>query len=171
MAKIPKIPPLGERISFLIHRVEKKTELICNPLFRHLHVALQDTRVLVNLLEAGKLRVGDLVNLMVMPQSTISHQLRSLEKRKLVRRTQCVKDSRSVLVELTPHGRKIARECNKMSEEVYQVMVNGLSQSELALLRFQLREVFTRLEEFHRKGPAEQISSARTGGRLDVAQE
>ena len=158
MTRKQAAPRLAERISFLIHRVEAKTEIVCNPLFRHLDVALQDTRVLVNLLEAGELRVGYLVNIMVMPQSTISHQLRALEKRKLVRRTQAVTDSRSVLVELTSRGRKIASMCNRMSEEVYGVMVEGLSEIELNQLRSQLRGIFERLEGLRRKKLAERIS-------------
>jgi len=155
---------LGERISFLIHRVEAKTEIVCNPLFRHLDIALQDTRVLVNLLEAGQLRVGDLVNIMVVPQSTLSHQLRSLEKRKLIRRTQAVADSRSVLVELTAHGREVAQQCNQRSVEVYRAMVGEFSVAELAQLRSQLRGIYQRLEEYGEKKNAERSADRRKAG-------
>jgi len=158
MRKGKSPPPLSERISFLIHRVEAKTEIVCNPLFRHLDIALQDTRVLVNLLEAGTLRVGQLVNIMVMPQSTISHQLRALEKRKLIRRIQGVTDSRSVLVELTARGKEVAKRCNQLSEEVYRAMVGDLSAEDLALIRSQLRGIYQRLEEFRGKKSAEQIA-------------
>lgn len=151
-------PPLGERIAFLIHRVEAKTEIVCNPLFRHLDVALQDTRVLVNLLEAGQLRVGDLVSIMAMPQSTISHQLRALERRKLVRRTPGVADSRSILVELTARGKEVAEQCNQLSEEVYRTMVDGFSQTELEQLRSQLRTIFERLEKFGAERRAERVT-------------
>jgi DNA-binding MarR family transcriptional regulator len=154
------VPPLLDRISFLIHRVEAKTELVCNPLFRDMGLALQDTRVLVNLLEAGQLRVGDLVNIMAVPQSTISHQLRSLEKRKLLRRTPGVVDSRSVEIELTAHGREVAQRCNVLSEEVYRSMVEGLSSAELKLLRTQLRDVYRRLEEFGATKTAERLAQS-----------
>jgi DNA-binding MarR family transcriptional regulator len=164
MSKTKGIPPLGERISFLIHRVEAKTEIVCNPLYRHLDVALQDTRVLVNLLEAGQLRVGDLVNMMAMPQSTISHQLRALEKRKLIRRTQALADSRSVIVELTALGKSVAQQCNSVSEEVYRIMVEGLSAPELTQLRAQLREIYQRLEQFGIKKAAERRVTKPKGG-------
>lgn len=143
-----KVPPLMERISFLIHRVEAKTELVCNPLFRQMGLALQDTRVLVNLLQAGQMRIGDLVNIMAVPQSTLSHQVRSLERRKLLCRTRGLTDSRSVEVELTPYGREVAQRCDIQSEKVYRSMVDGLSEAELKLLRRQLKDVFHRLEEF-----------------------
>jgi MarR family transcriptional regulator, organic hydroperoxide resistance regulator len=118
-----------------MHRIEAKLELICNPHFRRYDVALHNSRMLVLLAETGTARVGDLVSRMVLPQSTISHQLRELEKRALIRRTPGVADSRSVLVELTAKGRRVAQRCNALSAQVYQTMVAGLSGTELAQLR------------------------------------
>ena len=101
------LPPLNDRISFLMHRIEAKLEVICNPYFRRFDVALHNSRMLVLLLESGQARVGDLVSRMALPQSTISHQLRELEKRKLILRTPSMADSRSVIVELTARGRQV----------------------------------------------------------------
>jgi DNA-binding MarR family transcriptional regulator len=143
------LPPLNDRISFLMHRIGAKLELICNPYFRRYDVALQNSRMLVMLLENGRARVGDLVTGMALPQSTISHQLRELEKRKLVRRSPGVADSRSVNVELTARGERVARQCNGLSASVYQTMVEGFSKDELELLRTQLRLIFVRLETLH----------------------
>ncbi len=142
----PALPPISDRISFLMHRIEAKLELLCNPYFRRYDVALHNSRMLVLLAEAGTARVGDLVNRMVLPQSTISHQLRELEKRNLIRRTPGVTDSRSVIVALTAKGRRVAQRCNALSAEVYQSMVEGLSAAQLAQLRAQLRGMFERLE-------------------------
>jgi DNA-binding MarR family transcriptional regulator len=147
--KKKSLPPLNDRISFLMHRIEAKLELICNPYFRRFDVALQNSRMLVMLLENGRARVGDLVSGMALPQSTISHQLRELEKRKLVRRTPGVADSRSVNVELTSRGERVARQCNDLSANVYQTMVEGFSQEDLERLRMQLRVIFSRLEALH----------------------
>ena len=62
------LPPLNDRISFLMHRIEAKLELICNPYFRRYDVALHNSRMLVLLTETGSVRVGDLVGRMVLPQ-------------------------------------------------------------------------------------------------------
>jgi DNA-binding MarR family transcriptional regulator len=145
--KTRKTPPIDDRITFLMHRIEAKMELICNPMFRHLDVALHTSRMLVILMEVETARVGDLVTRMVLPQSTISHQLRALEKRKLIRRTQAVADSRSVIVELTARGKAVAEQCNQLSAEVYEAMVAGLSQPELERLRVQMRHMFDGLEK------------------------
>jgi len=149
--KTIKTPPINDRITFLMHRIEAKMELICNPLFRHLDVAWHTSRILVILMEVNRARVGDLVTRMVLPQSTISHQLRELEKRKLIRRTQAVADSRSVIVELTARGRVVAGKCNQLSAEVYEAMVAGLSQRELKRLRVQMRHMFDGLEKLSAK--------------------
>jgi DNA-binding MarR family transcriptional regulator len=142
-----RLPPLEDRISFLMHRVEAKLELICNPYFRRYDLALHNSRMLVMLAEMGSARVGDLVSRMVLPQSTISHQLLELEKRNLIRRTPGRDDNRSVIVKLTARGRQAAKRCNALSAEVYQAMVQGLSRAELEQLRRQLRGIYERLAQ------------------------
>ena len=142
------LPPLDERISFLIHRISARVVLICNPYFRGYGIDLHNSRMLVILLEDEQVRVGDLVTRMVLPQSTISHQLRQLEKRGLVKRKRAEDDSRSVTVSLTKKGRELAGMCNTLSTDVYQSMVEGMSNAELDQLRTQLRDIFDKLEAF-----------------------
>lgn len=164
--RVPKktrkaLPPINERISFLMHRIDAELALICNPVFRHLDVVLHNSRILVILLEAGSVKVGDLVRLMVLPQSTISHQLRELEKRKLIRRTQGTEDSRSIIVALTAKGRGVAKQCNAMSRDVYDAMVGDLSRGELETLRSQLRGMFERLEALQERKYSERRAPAK----------
>lgn len=141
------LPPINERISFLMHRVDAQLDAVCNPHFRHLDVVLHNSRMLVLLLEMGQTRVADLVERMVLPQSTISHQLRELEKRELITRGTDESDNRATLVKLTPKGKRIAQQCNELSSEVYGAMVEGLSATDIERLRDQLRGIFNRLEQ------------------------
>src|SRR5690349_17715897 len=107
MAKSKKtLPPLDERISFLIHRISARVFVTCNPYFREYGLDLHNSRMLVILMEDEEARVGDLVTRMVLPQSTISHQILQLEKRGLVKRKRAEDDSRSVTVSLTKKGRE-----------------------------------------------------------------
>lgn len=142
------LPPLDERISFLIHRISARVFLICNPYFRDYGIDLHNSRMLVILMEHEEARVGDLVTRMVLPQSTISHQIRQLESRGLVKRKRAEDDSRAVTVSLTKKGREVAQLCNDLSTDVYQAMVEGMSQPELKQLRQQLRDIFDRLDKF-----------------------
>ena len=162
--KKTRLPPLNDRISFLMHRIEAKLELICNPYFRRFDVALHNARMLVLLLESGKARVGDLVSSMVLPQSTISHQLRELERRKLIRRTPAIADSRSVIVELTARGRRVALQCNDLSAHVFEAMIEGLPAADLESLRLQLRRIYANLDKLHEmEGSAPARRSRRAG--------
>jgi DNA-binding MarR family transcriptional regulator len=120
---------MTRRLTFQVHRVNAKIAQIANPLFRIQQLDLLSSRILVLLLERSELRVGELVDEMVLPQSTISHQLQRLEKRKLLRRRRARDDNRAVAVSLTPKG----------------LEVSGAEAAELARL---LGKMFATLETF-----------------------
>lgn len=155
------LPPLHDRISFLMHRVDSQLTLICNPHFRHLGVVLHNSRMLVILLECGKVRLSELVTRMVLPQSTISHQVKVLEKRRLVVCSSDPRDSRQTLVELTAKGRRLAEECNDLSVEIYGTMVEGLSKADIVRLRHQLQGMFERLERLKAANLEERLRAQR----------
>jgi DNA-binding MarR family transcriptional regulator len=100
------------------------------------------------LLERGETSVGELVDAMVLPQSTISHQLQRLEKLGLVRRRRRQSDNRSVGVTLTARGSTVAGECNDLSAVIYSAMSCDLAAGELDLVRDLLRRVFASLRGF-----------------------
>lgn len=160
------LPSIDDRISFMMHRIEAQLAAICNPHFRHLDVVLHNSRMLVILLESGQARVADLVNRMVLPQSTISHQLRELERRALISRRPDPTDSRSTIVQLTGKGRRVAAECNTLSTEIYAVMVAGLSRAELERLRAQLRDMFARLQQLKIEKRLERLASYAAEARV-----
>ena len=72
-------PPMNQRLTFQVHRVNAKIAQVANSLFRIQQLDLLSSRILVLLLERDEMRVGELVEEMVLPQSTISHQLQRLE--------------------------------------------------------------------------------------------
>jgi DNA-binding MarR family transcriptional regulator len=120
-------PALAERASFVVHKVNAHLARLVNRRFRHYDLDLYSTRILVILLERPEIRVGELVEMMELPQSTISHQLQRLERRKLIKRRRARNDNRSVTVVLTPQGHRVALECNTFSLIVWQAITNELS--------------------------------------------
>jgi DNA-binding MarR family transcriptional regulator len=146
--KAPPPPPLDERVSFIIHRINARLAQVCNPVFRRHHLDLYASRILAVLLERREVTVGELVDVMVLPQSTISHQLQRLEKYGLVQRRRKQSDNRSVGVTLTARGSTVAKECNDLSVEVYRTMTQNLSPGELDALRDLLRRIFASLQDF-----------------------
>src|SRR6478735_8327365 len=110
---VPPAPtPASRRLTLQVHRLSARIAKVANPLFRVHDLDQVSSRILVLLLERGEMRVGELVDYMVLPQSTISHQLQRLEKRKLLRRRRARDDNRSVAVSLTQRGLEVARQCN-----------------------------------------------------------
>jgi MarR family transcriptional regulator, organic hydroperoxide resistance regulator len=156
-------PRLEQRISFLVHRINARIAQVANRLFRHHELDLFSSRILVFLVEHREMRVGELVDAMALPQSTISHQLQRLEKRKLIRRRRTREDNRSVAVVLTPQGEAVARECNQLSLAVYGTMIEDLDDADVETLLRLLGTIFASLGRFD-AAPPEGADAAEAAG-------
>lgn len=137
-------PLLEERFSFLFHRIAARIASIGNQHFKKHKLNHYSARILVLLLEHHELRNGELVELMLLPQSTISTQLLALHKRRLISRRRSRQDNRSVIVSLTPAGQVVAQDCDMLSARV---------QDELAQLfdAGSLREIYGLLQNMERR--------------------
>jgi DNA-binding MarR family transcriptional regulator len=140
--------PTGRRFTFQVHKLSAKIAQVANPLFRIHHLDQVSSRILVLLLEREEMYVGDLVEAMVLPQSTISHQLQRLEKRNLLRRRRAHRDNRLVAVTLTRKGTAIARQCDRLSLAVHHHITQGLSDAEIDRLSALIAKAFSALESF-----------------------
>jgi MarR family transcriptional regulator, organic hydroperoxide resistance regulator len=145
MAHGRDLPPLEERATFLIHRFNAKLSQACQPVFAALDLDLYSSRILVALTQYEMLSVGALVELMALPQSTISHQLKRLDKIGYIQRTRSVEDNRSVEVRLTPLGHKVAETCNQLSREIYMAAVETFSDAEIKTLSSLLKRMYVNL--------------------------
>src|SRR3974390_981810 len=140
--------PTDRRFTFQVHKLSAKIAQVANPLFRIHHLDQVSSRILVLLLERKEMHVGDLVEAMVLPQSTISHQLQRLEKRNLLRRRRAHRDNRLVAVTLTRKGTAIARQCDELSLAVHRHIIRGLSEAEIARLTPLIAKAFSALESY-----------------------
>ena len=138
-------PPLTERLTFLLHTASARIANIGNRHFREHDLNHYSARILVLLLENEELRTGDLVERMVLPQSTISSQLQALHKKRLIRRRRSRQDNRSVMVTLTPAGLELARDCNALSLRVHEEVVGTIGAREWQLGHAFLRKINARL--------------------------
>ncbi|MEO1105541.1 MAG: MarR family transcriptional regulator [Devosia sp.] len=142
------LPDIIERVTFKLHRVNAKVAQMCNPVFAEHDIDIISSRILALILERERLGVGDLVELMVLPQSTISHQLKRLDKRGLITRRRRDTDNRAVDVTLTEEGRRVAEDCQRLSELIYRRVTAGLDQSELANVQGVLDRLWDNLDRF-----------------------
>lgn len=139
------LPDLERRATFLIHRFNAKLAQACNPVFAAHDLDLYSSRILVALSQYELLSVGALVELMALPQSTISHQLKRLDRIGYIRRTRSKEDNRSVEVTLTERGRAIAETCNQLSREIYFASVETFSEAEIEVLCDLLERMYVNL--------------------------
>ncbi len=139
--------PLGDRVSFMTHRINARLQQICNPVIAPYQLDLYNSRIIVALAEQGAMKVGELVDLMALPQSTMSHQLKRLEKDGYVLRTRSDTDNRTVVITLTQKGSDIAEVCNGLSDAIMSSISQELTEDELVLLTKLLQRVFASLPE------------------------
>ncbi len=147
----PGQPPLTERLTFLVHTASARIANIGNRHFRDHDLNHFSARILVMLLEHRELRTGDLVERMVLPQSTISSQLQALHKKRLIRRRRSRQDNRSVNVTLTPAGIELARDCNALSLRVHEEVIAGIGEREREQGFAFLRKINERLVALERQ--------------------
>ncbi len=143
-AALPAVA-LADRLTFLFHVASARVATIGNRHFREHDLNHFSARILVLLLEKKELRTGELGELMVLPQSTISSQLQGLHKKRLIRRRRSRQDNRTVLVTLTPAGLELARDCNELSLRVHDAMLRDIPAREQAVAFGFLRKINDRL--------------------------
>ncbi len=137
--------PLEDRVSFLTHRINARLQQVCNPVIAPYQLDLYSSRIIVALIEKGEMLVGDLVDLMALPQSTMSHQLKRLEKLGFVKRIRSDEDNRNVHVKLTSRGVEAAEHCNRLSDAILASVSKELTSDEIVLLSKLLQRVFRSL--------------------------
>jgi DNA-binding MarR family transcriptional regulator len=112
-------------------------------------ISLADYDVLVVLSEApkGRRRVFELTDALAWEQSRVSHQLARMQRRGLVAREECPTDARGAFAVLTEAGRgAIERAAPAHVEMVRQLVFDGLSSDELAVLTAVTARVLDRLQ-------------------------
>lgn len=126
LREMDDVPPLSERISFRIHQLSAQMARITNPLFREFGIDVVSSQILLLVQERGSVGISELLGIVHLPQSTISHQLQRLEKRGYITRERGGRDQRAVSISLTESGAEVADECEAISTRVYGAMVDGL---------------------------------------------
>ena len=139
--------PLEDRVSFLTHRINARLQQLSSPILAPLKLDLYSSRIIVALAERGPMKVGQLVYLMALPQSTMSHQLKRMEKDGYVRRTRSDLDNRTVVITLSAKGEAVSETCNRWSDQVMNSISEDFSDSELELLSILLQRVFKSLPQ------------------------
>jgi len=134
------------RLTFLVYRVTAKLTLVANRLFRQHGLDIYSSRILLLLADAQERTVGELVEIMALPQSTISHQVLRLETQGLIGRRRAADDNRVVLVALTEAGREAAAAVDEFSQRINEAMQADLDPVQRLVLPQALRSLLRTLD-------------------------
>ena len=136
------LPRLEDRVTFLTHRINARLQQLSGPVISPFGLDLYSSRILYALAQNGPMKVGQLVDLMALPQSTISHQIKRMEKSGLVRRVRSQQDNRTVEVRLTEAGNRATRVCAALSDAIQARIGAAFQPEELRLLTQGLQRIY-----------------------------
>ena len=133
-------------IPFLMHRIVEQVEALVNDWARPLGLKIEGVRVLFRLL-AGNRTVNELARLTGIEISTLSRLLGRMEEMGMILRRRGPTDGRSVIVSLTPNGRKLALEHQPVYFKDYEkILLRGFDSDESLLVRELMLRMITKLE-------------------------
>lgn len=108
-------------------------------------VTVQRWRVLMVVANMGPRNMSELVELTLIPQSALSRVVDQMERDGLVARWTSKKDSRSVLVQLTEHGRAMYEQLAPTARGHAEAIVANFDAAELDTLHTFLRRILSNL--------------------------
>jgi len=160
---------LERSLPFLMHLIVSQVEAEVNKHARAYGLKIEGVRVLFRLLAKDHLTVNELARLTGIETSTLSRLLDRMSAKGLLRRTRDTSDKRSVLVSLTPKGRKLALQHRPVYYRDYdKVLLSGFEPHEGAAFRQALMRMLDNLREIKvdfAKAPATPVAAAALRGQ------
>jgi DNA-binding MarR family transcriptional regulator len=139
-------------IPFLMHQVVHYVESSVNERARPYGLRIEGVRVLFRLIAKDERTVNELSALTGIEKSTLSRLLDRMEKRGLVKRARGSEDRRSVVVSLTPKGRKLGEKHRPVYYRDYEgILLRGFDESEVAAFRGALVRMIENVERVNGK--------------------
>ncbi|MDX1405648.1 MAG: MarR family transcriptional regulator [Woeseiaceae bacterium] len=133
-------------IPYLLYRTSNQLNHRIRSRLRETGVNLARWRVLAVLRGYGELNLGQIVELTVMQQPSISRVVSQLEREGLVKRRTSAEDSRVVNVSLTAAGEKAFSKIYPTAQRHQKQALRGFTRKETALLRKYLRRIQDNIE-------------------------
>jgi len=156
---------LQDFLPYLLNRAGMKIGLVFSRDVEPYGVTLPMWRVLIELWHKGDHRLGELAERTTIDLSTLSRLIVSMQRKRLVVRRRSGLDRRALSLALTEKGLELVEKVAPYALHYEQVAIQGLSESEIALLKRALRTVFENLDEATRQKAAPAKTGARRGRR------
>ena len=142
----PRSSPHGTQAWLSTVRVYNLCESVISRRLAAIQLRVGDLEVLATLATTPGLSQRELAARCFITKSGVSMLLSQMEERGLVTRTADAGDARSKRLDLTGDGLKLAAQAMKIQSEVVSVMVDGVSERELADIQRVMNRVSAQLE-------------------------
>lgn len=137
----------------LIKLIAEQAERNANRLLRRLDITSSQLRALLTIEEAGEpIPEKRLEEQLHISQPSTVGLVRRMEGKELITTTPSPRDRRSILLELTPKGKKICQESKQDMIYGQNVVEQGLSEEEKCQLRRILGQIYQNLSKDEERG-------------------
>lgn len=137
---------LEDTAPFLLYRVGARVAGAANADYKAMGINLMSARVLITLLNGSEM-VGVLAQRTGVDQPTLSHIITRLVGGGWVKKERQAHDNRTVLIALTPTGRKLAHRCVNHNQRFERLITDKLSPAQTRALKEILKQMHSNVEE------------------------
>jgi len=137
---------LAEFTPYAFYRITNKLNLMLRDNLRRLKVSQGRWRVMSVLYPAKNLSIGEIAELTVMEQATISRVITQMERDRLVKRNIPDHDTRIAYIKLSRIGRSSFEALHESAAQHEAIALNGFKPSEIKQLKSYLRRISRNIE-------------------------
>ena len=139
---------ISENIGYLMNRTGLRMKLVLQKTFNEQGYSLtaEHYGILQKLYESDNLTQVELANLLSKDKPNITRIIDVMEKNNLVQRNADPNDRRKYLIGLTPYAKSIKEELFSIVKTIKKKAYQGLSTSDLTMLKTHLNRIFENLE-------------------------
>lgn len=149
---------LSNSLPYLLARLGVRMGDLFTRVIRAEKLTLPMYRVLASLSEERRpLRLGEIVTLTSVDQSTLSRLVAEMERAGLLTRERPANNQRSLQVTLTPRGAELASRLMPIAAYYEEVAAGALSPKETAALKTTLLQLYDNLDRLEREVSSGQI--------------
>ena len=139
---------LGNQLCFPVYSASKLITKAYKPHLDRLGVTYPQYLVLLVLWEKDQQTIHAIKQALLLDTNTLSPMLKRMEKMEILNRTRSQTDERSVIIELTPKGKKLKEKALQIPEELMASMAcEDLEHTDLLQLRDTLNLLVQQLEK------------------------
>lgn len=139
---------LGEFLPYLLNRAGVKTGQVFSQDLEDAGIVLSEWRIMIALWQKGNLRLKKLAEITVSDLSTLSRQVRAMEKTGLITRKQSDTDGRALSLVLTPKGRSLTAKLIPIARLHERIATDGITEKEISTMRRCAAKIYHNLDAF-----------------------